>query len=279
MRRMLFALLIRSSSVSGETQASPFPREVDLYEIYKDVADCLLTSLESWMPSGRSRCCYIISTQIKIPHSHHQGQLSHVKREYFKASMYQKVYKSTAKPVYSALLLLHVEVQGLAIELGLAFTHCLILLFCPGIYSQCWSHSQTTFGLHWLKNVILLPFATAKTISDTIYLAILPVCSFASKFIVISKVIQPTYLPTLALLAICLLPFSDSSHGQVRFVLYTKTRRTFGYQSNLGFLKTKQGISPNCPTCTWKKYMKNAWYLARGHYERGQGTHVLEVIG
>lgn len=38
MRRMLFALLIRSSSISGETQASPSPREVDLYEIYKDVA-------------------------------------------------------------------------------------------------------------------------------------------------------------------------------------------------------------------------------------------------
>lgn len=84
-----------------------------------------------------------------------------------------------------------------------------------------------------LKNVILLPFATAKTISDTIYLAILPVCSFASNFIVISKVIQSTYLPTLELLAICLLPFSDGSHGQVRFVLYTKTRRTSGYQCNL----------------------------------------------
>lgn len=93
---------------------------------------------------------------------------------------------------------------------------------------------RTTFGLHWLKGTATQKCHIASfSVSDTIYLAILPVYSFASNFIVISKVIQSTYLPTLELLAICLLPFSDGSHGQVHFVLYTITRRTFGYQSNL----------------------------------------------
>lgn len=227
-------------------------------------SDCPLTSLESWMPSGRSRCWYIISTQIKIPHSRHQGQLSHVKKGIFQS--------------------LHVP-KGLQVNI----TACLLIT----AFVTCWSSGSGYWAgvgiyslpnfvvLSWdlltmleplselpldyidlkalpLKNVILLPFATAKTISDTIYLAILPVCSFASNFIVISKVIRSTYLPTLELLAICLLPFSDGSHGQVRFVLYTKTRRTFGYQCNLVLWKpSKVSHQTALLAHTWR--MPDTW--------------------